>query len=87
MVIALRIIRGIVGLVALLQIVGILPALSWYSAPASVTSGMLVFLAFKVLLLFVFGLLFMWLRRVINGVHLKQYGSRHPVLGPRLWAL
>lgn len=65
----LRLIRGFCGFLFAMQIIGLIPVLSWLQQPNAVTGGMLVTFLIKLLALAFFGWLFFWLRSSINRLH------------------
>ena len=76
----LRIIRGIIGVIFGWQIIGMFPAVTWFSDAASVTAGIFSLVFIKILMAIISGLAFFALRRVIHLLHLRWYGSLHPDL-------
>ncbi len=83
----LRLIRGLCGFMFAMQIVGLLPILTWLQQPAQATGGMWVQALFKVIAMILFGWLFFWLRSLINRFYTKRHGVPHPVLAEKKWAL
>lgn len=83
----LRFIRGFCGLLFGMQIVGLLPVLTWLQQPDAVTGGMWAQVFIKVLALGLFGWLFFGLRSIINRLHTKKHGVPHPALAEKKWAL
>lgn len=83
----LRLIRGLCGLQFVLQIVGLLPVLTWLQQPDAVTGGMWAQVLIKAITLALFGWLFFWLRGVINRLHTRKHGVPHPALAEKKWAL
>lgn len=78
--------RGIVGFLFGWQVIGLFPVLSWLQDLSAVTGNMLGLGFLKLVLAVVFGSAFFGLRALINRIHLKRFGSLHPVLQKR-WAL
>lgn len=83
----LRFIRGFCGFVFGLQLLGLLPAISWLQQPNAITGSMWAVVILKLMALALFGFLFFALRRLINYVHTGKYGNPHPALGDKKWAL
>ena len=86
----LRIIRGVCGFIFALQIFQVIEAVAWLFKPEAAGVDMGKFFAlmlFKVTFLVVSGLLFFWLRGVINKLHMKKSGRPHPALAEKKWAL
>lgn len=83
----LRFVRGVFGLLFGLQILGMLPILSWLQHPESVTGNMAALLLIKVLAALVCGALFFGLRALINRLYLRKHGVAHPTLANKRWAL
>lgn len=83
----LRILRGIIGVIFALQIIGMLPALSWVQNPEAIGAHHLVMLAFKLLATAAFGAAFFGLRAFINWLHQKMRGTPHPALAVKRFAL
>lgn len=84
---ALRVIRGIFGLVFAMQIFGILPSLGWLGQPDEVTNEMMGFFIIKLVTLVISGLIFHWLRSLINNLYAKKLGSQFPALISSPWKL
>jgi len=63
-----------------MQILHLLPVLSWLQQPGEITGGMWALALIKVAAMAVFGWLFFWLRSVINRLHTKTWGGA-PSLG------
>jgi len=82
----LRFVRGVCGFLFGMQIVGLLPVLTWLQQPDAITGKMLALVFFKVFFLVVFGALFFWLRNVINRLYATEYGIPHPAL-VKQWAV
>jgi len=82
----LRFVRGVSGLLFGMQIVGLLPILTWLKQPDAVTGSMLALVFIKVIALVVFGALFFGLRSLINWLYTKKHGTPHPALA-KMWAL
>lgn len=83
----LRIFRGIFGLVFVLQVIGLLPGLGWLIQPESITNELLGFFLIKLVVLVLSGVLFHWLRSVINNLHKKKIGDKQLTLIKTAWAL
>jgi hypothetical protein len=75
-----RIFRGFCGVVAILQVFGLLPVLSWLQNIGAVTAEMWIFLAIKLVALAAFAALFFGLRPLVHWLHMRKYGSPHPSL-------
>lgn len=82
----LRIVRGICGFLFVLQVVGLLPVLTWLQQPSAVPLGAFAQVLVKVVALLLFAGLFFGLRNLINRLHTKRRGSPHPAL-VKTWAL
>jgi hypothetical protein len=80
----LRIIRGLFGILFGMQILHLLPVITWING--GVTGGMVAVAMLKVLLLLLFGALFFGLRALINWLHAQKHGCPHPAL-VKTWAL
>ena len=87
MMVFLRVIRGFIGFLFVLQIFGVVIILTWLQQPNAVTGYVFGQLLFRVVVLLLFGGLFFGLRSVINRLHSKKHGVPHPVLAERRWAL
>jgi|JI8StandDraft_2_1071088.scaffolds.fasta_scaffold40924_2 hypothetical protein len=86
----LRLVRGFFGLVFAFQVVHVIEALALLLKPelAGAAGGaLLATLLFKAVILLVSGLLFFWLRGLINRLHAKRHGVPHPSLAERKLAL
>ena len=83
----LRLVRGICGFLFASQIIGLLPVLTWLQHPNVITGEMWALVVVKVVATLVFGWLFIWLRGVINRLHVKKLGKPHPALAVKKWAL
>ena len=83
----LRIIRAIAGLLFCLQIIGLLPVITWLQDVSAVDGKMLAFLGFKVFLALFFGAIFFGMRSLINWLHIKKDGAPHPALASKKFAL
>lgn len=83
----LRIVRAIAGLLFCLQIIGLLPVITWLQDASAVDGKMLAFLGFKVFLALVFGAIFFGMRSLINRLHIKKDGTPHPALANKRFAL
>ena len=64
MLMTLRILRVIAGFVAIWQIIGLLPVLTWFSNVNAITGKMLAFVVAKLIVLLIFSTTFYWLGRV-----------------------
>lgn len=87
MIMLLRVIRGICGFVAALQIIGLIPVLTWLSQPDAINEKMIAMAIFKIFVLVIFGGLFFGLRKLINRLYEKRYGKQHPALAKKMFAL
>jgi hypothetical protein len=85
MYLGLRVIRGIVGFIALWQVISLLPVITWIANPGSITSAMVLVVSVKAILLVAFGATYFAMRDLINKRHART-GSRHPVLTSQ-WSL
>jgi len=63
MLMTLRIFRVIVGFIAIWQVIGLLPVLTWFSNLSAVTANMLAFVVGKSFFLLIFSTTFYWLGR------------------------
>ena len=84
---SLRVVRGLFYLIAAWQVVTLLPLLSWLGTPDQVTGGMLAHLFIKVASLVICSLLTWALRKVVDWLHIRHFGTRHPALAGRRFAL
>jgi hypothetical protein len=83
----LRLVRGAFYAVAAFQVLGLLPALSWVLTPNEVTPSHIAQLLTKLLFLAI-ALTLVWsLRRLIDWLHVRQFGVPHPALAARRLAL
>ena len=71
----LRVVRGFIGLLWVLQSFGLVIALLWQQMSIA---GLVAYL--------LSGAAFFGLRSVINRLHLKKHGVRHPALAENPWA-
>jgi hypothetical protein len=78
-----RFIRGLCGVVAILQVFGLLPAVGWLQNVRAVTGEMWVFLLIKLIALAVFAGLFFGLRPLVHKLHMRKHGSPHPALASK----
>lgn len=85
MYLGLRVVRGIVGFIALWQVLSLLPVITWIATPGSITSTMVLVVSVKAILLVLFAATYFAMRDLINKRHAKS-GSRHPVLSSQ-WSL
>lgn len=78
--IVLRIFRALLGLVAVLQLIGLVPVITWLARPEAVTGAMLAMLTFKavVAVLAIGGYAF--LQGYINGRYARTTGRSVPLL-------
>ena len=83
----LRIIRGFCGLIFALQIIQLLPIITWTTQSQAVTGNMLALLTFKVIALIISCGLFFGLRWLINHLHVRRHGAPHPILAEKKWAI
>ncbi|PPC80809.1 MAG: hypothetical protein CTY38_10295 [Methylotenera sp.] len=83
----LRLIRGLCGFLFVMQIVGLLPLLTWLQQPDAVTGEMWAQVIIKVLAFGLFGWLFFVLRSIINRLYKKEHGVPHPILAEKKWVL
>jgi hypothetical protein len=83
----LRLIRVFFGILFALQIISLLPVLTWLQQTNAVTGNMYTQVFVKVIAMAFFGWLFFKLRNFINRLHAKKYGVPHPVLAKNKWAL
>ena len=83
----LRFIRGVCGFVFALQVLGLVPVLTWFSQPDAIDGKMMAMLVLKIGVLVVFGGLFFGLRKLINRLHEKKHGAPHPALATKAFAL
>ena len=86
----LRVVRGICGFVFALQAFHVMEAVAWLLKQGGPSPGMgsvLAVLTIKIIAMIVTGFLFLWLRRLINRLHVKKKGTPHPALAERKWAL
>lgn len=83
----LRLARGFCGLLFGMQVIGLLPVLTWVQQPDAVTGGLWAQVSIKVLTMALFGWLFFALRGLINRLHTKKHGVPHPALADKEWAL
>jgi len=76
----LRLIRGIMGFIFGLQIISLLPVISWFSDPSAINGNMIVRVVVKIIVLFLSGFLFFYMRKIIHRIHCYWYGCQHPSL-------
>jgi uncharacterized membrane protein YfcA len=81
---ALRIFRGFSGLLFGLQLLGLLPALSWLSNPAAIDSNMVFMLLIKVVVLLLALGAFIYTKKFVHKLHHNKYGEPHPSLNKPL---
>lgn len=82
--ILLRLIRAIAGLIFGWQIIGLFPALTWFSDISAITLDMYAMLSIKLLVLIWTGVMFFVLRKLINRLHNYWYGLPHPSLSKKM---
>jgi hypothetical protein len=82
-----RCIRGFIGLLFGLQVFGMLPVFTWASNPGGIRGEMVAALLLKAVFAAIFWAIFAGLRSTINSMHQKRFGTHHPVLGTKKWAL
>ncbi len=78
----LRVLRAVFAVSGLLNIINVLYELMFHPSPNSqlaATIGALWVVAC--------GVLFVWLRSVINWLHARKHGAPHPKLLESMWAL
>lgn len=86
----LRFIRGVCGFIFALQVIQVIEAVVFLSKSEAASidiGGFFALLLIKVVFLVFFGFLFFWLRGFINRLHTKKYGTPHPALADKNWAL
>jgi len=69
-----------------MQIIGLLPVLSWLQQPSAITGYMLAILFIKIIALMIFGAAFIYGRKGINYLYNKKHGTPHPSLTTK-WSL
>ncbi len=87
---ALRFVRGVFGLFFALQVLQVIEGLALLFRPEAAgfdTGKIFALMLIKVVFLTAFGVLFFWLRSLINKLHTKRTGSPHPALAEKRWAL
>lgn len=77
---SIRVVRGIAGLTAGYQIVGILPVITWLQDIDGVSGNMVAKLFIKVFILAIALLIFFGLRRVLNAIYVRKFNIPHPSL-------
>jgi len=82
-----RWIRAFVGFFFWLQILGMLPVLTWIFSPTDISGEMIGMLFMKIATASIFWAVFYGLRILINDLHYRRYGSPHPILSRKKWAL
>lgn len=85
-ILVLRLVRIIFGLVMALQILGLVPILSWPLNPQFVTGEVIAQVVIKLLVLTIATLAFFGLRRLINWLHLRNTADVGTLLRSK-WAL
>jgi hypothetical protein len=84
----LRVIRGLIGLLIVLQPFGLVINLLWLLPNPGADHGYeMASLLYRLALLAVSVGLFLGLRRIINRLYLKKHGVAHPTLAQRRWVL
>ena len=83
---ALRVIRGVVGFVAALQVMQLFVVVSWTQNPGAITGNMVAVALLKVVALIVLAAAFFGLRWLLNYLCIRGTGLPHPALARR-WAL
>jgi hypothetical protein len=84
----LRVIRGLIGLLIVLQPFGLVINLLWLLPNPGADNGYeIASLLYRLALLAVSVGLFLGLRRIINRLYLKKHGVPHPTLAQRRWVL
>ncbi len=86
----LRFFRGVCGFVFALQVIHVIEAATRLLEPEAVVvdmGGFFALLLIKVVFLGASGLMFFWLRSVINRLHIRKHGVPHPALAKKEWAL
>jgi hypothetical protein len=82
----LRIIRGVAGVVALYQLIGIWPVFTWLGNLSAVNAGLWAMLLIKIGIFAALIGAFFALRWLINVIHVKRLKVPHPAL-ERPWNL
>jgi hypothetical protein len=83
-----RAVRGLIGLLIVLQLFGLVINLLWLlPQPGAAHAYGMGSLLYRLALLLVSGALFFGLRRIINRSYLRRHGVPHPTLADRRWAL
>lgn len=80
MILILRILRGFLYVVAVWQVLTILPILSWFIAPGQITGGMIGQLFIKGMVFAACAVGSNLLRRLIIRLHVHYFGIEHPPL-------
>lgn len=86
MYLSLRIVRGLVGFIAVWQVLSLLPVITWMANPETITSSMVLVVAVKAILLVASGASYLWLRDLINKLHTSKPGANRPLLHSQ-WSL
>jgi len=76
----LRVARGIFLVLLAMQVLLLLPALSWLQQPSAVTGNMLAMFSLKSILVIVLGALFVLLHKQANKFYFKKNGADHPAI-------
>ena len=80
----LRFIRGFCGVLFVIQIIGLLPVISWLQQPDAITGKMLAQVFIKMIVLAFWGAIFFGMRYIINWLYSKKLGIPHPALQKKL---
>lgn len=81
----LRLIRGF-GFIAVWQVLGLLPVLSWLQDLGAVNGNMMAILVVKLFFMALSFGAFFGLRVLTHKLHIKRHGIQHPALVKK-WAL
>jgi hypothetical protein len=89
MFLLLRVVRGLCGYLSLSSLVSGAPTALLSLGTSGVSKGFQAELLVLSLILIIFlsGWLFFWLRGFINRLHAKKHGVPHPALADSKWAL
>lgn len=82
----LRFIRGFFGFIAVWQVLGLLPVLSWLQNLSAVNGNMMYILVVKLFFMAISLGAFFGLRSLINKLYMKRHNTQHPAL-VKPWAL
>ncbi|WP_100638212.1 DUF4339 domain-containing protein [Marinobacter salexigens] len=80
----LRVSRALAGFIAVWQVFGLMPAVTWIADPAALTPDIFARFFIKLILLIVSWFVFSRLHGFINRLHLRWNGSPHPALSKML---